>query len=48
MIDTDSLVTKWKLFSPKKKTTPGQPNPKNLLIEKIASYKKVVFTIPLQ
>jgi hypothetical protein len=25
--NTYILVTKWKLFVPKRKTTPGQPNP---------------------
>jgi len=47
-IDTDILVREWKLFAPKIKTTPGQPNLGNLLTEEIASYKIVVLTIPLQ
>jgi hypothetical protein len=51
------LVTKWKLFTLKRKTTPGQPNPRkttpgqpnprNLLTEEIVSYKIVVLSIPL-
>jgi len=28
----------------KRKTTPGQSNPGNLLIEEIASYKALIFT----
>jgi hypothetical protein len=44
----DILVTKWKLFAPKRKTTSGQPNPGNQLTEEITSYKIVVLTIPLQ
>jgi hypothetical protein len=47
-IDTNILVTKWKLFAPKKKINLGQSNPRNLLTEEIASYKIVVLTIPLQ
>jgi hypothetical protein len=47
-IDIDILVTTWKLFAPKRKTTQGQPNPGNLLTEEITSYKIVVLTIPLQ
>jgi len=42
------LVTTWKLFAPKRKTTQGQPNIGNLLTEEITSYKIVVLTIPLQ
>jgi hypothetical protein len=43
-IDIGILVTKWKLFVPKRKTTSGQSNPRNLLSEEIASYKTVVLT----
>jgi hypothetical protein len=46
-IDTNILVTKWKLFVPKRKTTEGQPNPGNQLTEEITSYKIVVLTIAL-
>jgi hypothetical protein len=33
-IDIDILVTKWKLFAPNRKTTPGQPNSENLLFRR--------------
>jgi hypothetical protein len=33
-INTDILVTKWKLFVPKRKTTLGQPNPRNPLYKR--------------
>jgi hypothetical protein len=47
VIHTDILLRKWKSFAPKRKTTPGQPNPGNLLTEEIASYKITALTIPL-
>jgi hypothetical protein len=46
-IDIDILVTKWKLFTPKRKITPGYPEPRNRLTEEITSFKIVVLTIPL-
>jgi hypothetical protein len=30
---------KWKLFAPKRKTTTGQPNSGNQLLEEIVNYK---------
>jgi hypothetical protein len=46
-IDTDILVTKWKLFAPKRKTTPEEPKPRNRLTEELTSFKIVILTIPL-
>jgi hypothetical protein len=45
-IGTYILVTKWKLFAPKRKPTLMKPNPGNQLIEEIASYKIVVLKYP--
>jgi hypothetical protein len=45
--DADILITKCKLFAPKRKTTSGQPNAENLLSEEIVSYKTVVLTNPI-